>query len=420
MEIYTKGGVNLENKLGADIKQNINSDLRHGDTDAESKAIASQAPIKAADTDTADVSKELSWEEFIRISSSDATPESGDEETGFPTDVDRVSTEDGIADWADESNDTQNDEDSEESVKADIEQDSLLLAKDGESEEAEEEDELIDDSADTANVESVDENAVEANGESVDENAVETNGESDSMNANEASGETEEPDTNEANEEELCPVEGSDEPCFTPPPPIKEERYDPEHPRKIDFIFDFLELFVFTLVAVLIVTTFFIRHSVVEGGSMMNTLQDGDTLIISDLFYEPECGDVIVIESTQLGKAIVKRVIAVGGQRVRVTPEGIYVGGEPLDEADYVYTDDEEYFYGLLYTDRKGLSDDPTFQYVPGSHYEFVVPDGEVFVMGDHRNDSTDSRALGTLHVDAILGKVLWRVLPFGSFGAIE
>ncbi len=199
--------------------------------------------------------------------------------------------------------------------------------------------------------------------------------------------------------------------------PYKEERYDPDTPRKVDFIFDFLELFVFTLVAVLIVTTFFVRHSIVEGDSMLNTLHNGDTLIISDLFYEPRQNDIIVIESSDLGKAIVKRVIAVGGDRVMVKPDGIYVNGAKLNEP-YVYTDGEDYIYDLSRCGK--LRDNPSFRLIPGSHYEFTVPKGEVFVMGDHRNDSTDSRDLGTLPVDAILGKVLWRILPFDSFGAIK
>jgi len=199
--------------------------------------------------------------------------------------------------------------------------------------------------------------------------------------------------------------------------PYKEERYDPDTPRKVDFIFDFLELFVFTLVAVLIVTTFFVRHSIVEGDSMLNTLHNGDTLIISDLFYEPRQNDIIVIESSDLGKAIVKRVIAVGGDRVMVKPDGIYVNGAKLTEP-YVYTDDEDYIYDLHRCGK--LRDNPSFRLIPGSHYEFTVPKGEVFVMGDHRNDSTDSRDLGTLPVDAILGKVLWRILPFDSFGAVK
>ena len=61
--------------------------------------------------------------------------------------------------------------------------------------------------------------------------------------------------------------------------------YDPAHPRKVDTAFDFVELFIFALVAVLLVTTFFFRPSVVEGESMENTLFNGESLIISNVFY---------------------------------------------------------------------------------------------------------------------------------------
>ena len=97
-------------------------------------------------------------------------------------------------------------------------------------------------------------------------------------------------------------------------------KYDPETPRAIDWVFDIAEMFVFVLVIVVLLTSFIFKHSVVEGSSMNNTLQHGDHLIISDLFYTPERGDIIVFEdySTSLRKAVVKRVIAIPGDKVEV------------------------------------------------------------------------------------------------------
>ncbi len=196
------------------------------------------------------------------------------------------------------------------------------------------------------------------------------------------------------------------------------DKYDPDNPRKIDVVFDFIELFVFTLVAVLFVTTFFVRHSIVEGWSMKSTLSEGDTLIISDLFYTPEAGDIVVVEdyTTNLKKPIVKRVIATEGQKVNVRAEGVYVDGKLLDEP-YVFVDYEGYRYTTYAIGA--LRDNPTYrQFVDG--YEFVVPKGELFIMGDHRNDSKDSRDIGTVSVDSVLGKVLFRLFPFDSFGSVE
>ena len=112
------------------------------------------------------------------------------------------------------------------------------------------------------------------------------------------------------------------------------EKYDPKKPRKIDGRFDLIELFVFTLLAVMIITSFFFRHSVVQGDSMQNTLQNEEHLIISDFFYTPERGDVVVCEdhTAILNTPIVKRVIAVGGDHVKITRTAVFVNGKMLLE----------------------------------------------------------------------------------------
>ncbi len=170
--------------------------------------------------------------------------------------------------------------------------------------------------------------------------------------------------------------------------------------RGIDMLFDVLELFIFSLVTVLLVTTFLFRHSIVDGSSMENTLHGGEHLIISDLFYTPERGDIIVCEDyeTSLRKPIVKRVIGLPGDHIVVTSDyTVYVNGDLLQE-DYVYVD----FYN------------------PTPAVDIVVPQGEVFVLGDHRNNSTDSRYFGTIKIDSILGRVLFRFYPLDKFGAVE
>ncbi len=179
--------------------------------------------------------------------------------------------------------------------------------------------------------------------------------------------------------------------------------------RRIDSCFDVLEMFVFALAFVLIAMAFFFRHSVVDGGSMENTLYDQEHLIISDLFYSPKQGDIVVIQDTSkagvhntLAKPIVKRVIATEGQTIMIRSNGeIYVDGALLDETAYLYIDDPYYQYDAL----------------PLT----TVPEGCVFLMGDHRNVSLDSRsAAGTFSEDAILGKVILRFLPFDRFGAVK
>lgn len=193
----------------------------------------------------------------------------------------------------------------------------------------------------------------------------------------------------------------------------------PEKPRLIESIFEFVELLLLTLAAVFIITTFIFRHSVVDGDSMMNTLRHEDVLIISGLFYTPEQYDIVVIEdhSTGYTHPLVKRVIAVGGDKVRVTERSIWVNGESLDES-YVFIDEFGYTYNVY--PSEALFDNPTLVYEEGVYYEFEVPEGEIFVLGDHRNNSADSRKFGTVSADAVLGNVLFRVYPFSEFGLVD
>ena len=197
-------------------------------------------------------------------------------------------------------------------------------------------------------------------------------------------------------------------------------------PRRVDSIFDFIEICIFTLAGVFILMSFFFRYSIVDGGSMKNTLQHGERLILSSFLYTPECGDIVVVQdkSSSLKDPIVKRIIAVGGQTVKFTRTEVYVDGVELEEP-YVYTGDyvnsfganEEYRYSVYPSDALLPY---VVDYVDGVYYEVLVPDGEIFVMGDHRNNSKDSREIGMLHEDAIIGKAVFRFYPFSEFGKIE
>ncbi|MBE6536522.1 MAG: signal peptidase I [Ruminococcaceae bacterium] len=178
--------------------------------------------------------------------------------------------------------------------------------------------------------------------------------------------------------------------------------------RLIDSLFDFIELFIFSLAAVFILTTFFFRHSVVEGSSMENTLFEGEHIIISDFLYKPERGDIVVCEDYSLDveamrKPIVKRVIAIAGDTIEIDTDGnVILNGEMLKE-DYVYIGNN-----INYWER------------PKEMAPITIKEGEVFVMGDHRDVSSDSRAVGPIKEDSILGKVLFRFYPFDKFGAVE
>lgn len=190
-----------------------------------------------------------------------------------------------------------------------------------------------------------------------------------------------------------------------------------EKPRRIDSLFDFVEQFIFALAAVFIITSFFFKYSNVVGDSMQNTLQSGEKLVLSCFLYDPEPGDIVVIDDRSLKDPIVKRIIAVGGQTVKFTHDAVYVDGVKLIE-DYVYTDTAKpYQYSVV--PCEALLDN-LIGYEEGVYYEILVPEHEVFVMGDHRNDSYDSRDIGTLHEDSVLGKAVIRFFPFDKFGKLD
>ncbi len=171
-------------------------------------------------------------------------------------------------------------------------------------------------------------------------------------------------------------------------------------------LLEWVEMFSFSLALVVFMLSFVCRFAVVSGESMEKTLYDGEVLLVSDLFYEPKQGDIIVFQSPTIlhNAAVVKRVIALEGQVVDIDFEKwvVTVDGVPLDE--------------------------PYVNYLPevmrGSDYTFpvTVEEGKIFVMGDNRNKSSDSRSVMIGQVDTryVLGRLITRVLPLQKFGAVN
>ena len=175
-------------------------------------------------------------------------------------------------------------------------------------------------------------------------------------------------------------------------------------------LFDFIEMLVLTVTAVLLIATFLVRHTLVQGGSMNNTLLNGQHLLISDVNYRPEKGDVIVfipLNAADRSTPFIKRVIAVAGQTVEIRSGVVLVDG---------LAQSEEYL--SLSKGNSNYPNDPV-NYPEG----FVtVPEGYVFVLGDNRTASHDSRYedVGMVDVRSILGKVICRVWPISTIGEIK
>ncbi|MCD8087935.1 MAG: signal peptidase I [Oscillospiraceae bacterium] len=166
--------------------------------------------------------------------------------------------------------------------------------------------------------------------------------------------------------------------------------------------YEWIQCLVLALIACVLLFVFVARVIDVVGYSMVPTLDDGDKIIITRWAGDYEQGDIVVLRKETLREEpIVKRVIAVEGQTVDIdfTLGIVYVDGVALDEP---------YVNELTYTqeDFEG---------------PITVPEGCVFVMGDNRNNSTDSRdaRVGCVDTRYIMGKVIFRIMPLSKMGAI-
>ena len=163
-------------------------------------------------------------------------------------------------------------------------------------------------------------------------------------------------------------------------------------------LYEWIQSLVGSVLVVVAIFTFGIRMLGVDGHSMLNTLQHGDRLmVVNPIFYHDyKYGDIVILRKTGVfdNEPIVKRVIATGGQTVDIDfSEGVvYVDGEALEE-DYIR--------------------EPTYT-AEGTEFPLTVPEGSIFVMGDNRNGSSDSRdyRLGTVDTRYVIGKAAVLIFP--------
>lgn len=173
-------------------------------------------------------------------------------------------------------------------------------------------------------------------------------------------------------------------------------------------LFEWLQMIMGCVLVAVVLFNCFARLTRVDGDSMDDTLQNGELMLVWSLGYTPKQGDIVVLNKTTaefLGnRAIVKRVIATGGQTVDIDYDTgtVYVDGLALEEP---YIREEMYL--------------PYVTTMQQTHW--VVPEGSIFVMGDNRNASTDSRddRLGTIDEDYVLGKVVLGLWPLSRVGTM-
>ncbi len=170
-------------------------------------------------------------------------------------------------------------------------------------------------------------------------------------------------------------------------------------------VFFWAQALAVALVVLVLVNTFVFRLSGVHGNSMNPTLQNGDQLILQVLGFQAQRGDIVVCisDTFQPREALVKRVIGLPGDMVDIDPDGYLIRN-----GETVY---EPYIAALIESQKRG-----------DQIYPVTVQPGHVFVMGDNRNGSTDSRwmTVGQIREEQIIGKAILRLWPLTQIGGLS
>ena len=169
-----------------------------------------------------------------------------------------------------------------------------------------------------------------------------------------------------------------------------------EQQSVLHIIFDWVEPALTALICAALLFAFVFRTVGVDGTSMVPTLKSEDRLILTHMFYRPERGDIVVISRAEEGKTpLIKRVIAVAGDTIEITAnKEVFLNGELLDEP-----------YLNISTPAKGCIG------------QITVPEDHIFVMGDNRSVSWDSRDIGPVPVSLVMGKASFRL--WQDFGVV-
>lgn len=181
---------------------------------------------------------------------------------------------------------------------------------------------------------------------------------------------------------------------------------DRQSPGALRTFLGLLVMVAFVLGLSWLLRTFLLQAYEIPSGSMEETIMTGDMVFaekVSYRFRDPEPGDIVTFQDPEIpGRILIKRCIAVGGQTVDINDEDglVYVDGEPLAEP---------------YTDGK-----PSYRLASDVTYPYTVPEGHVWVMGDNRTNSQDSRFFGSIPISSVTGRGALVYWPLNDFKLLD
>ena len=168
--------------------------------------------------------------------------------------------------------------------------------------------------------------------------------------------------------------------------------------KKGNFFFDWIVPIAIAVVIALLIKQFLVFKVYIPSGSMIPTLNEGDQLFVTRVYNKDNLkrGDIVVFDSDELNDVLIKRLIGLPGDKIKITNGTVYVNGEKLDEG---YVKNNDNYSG-----------------------EFEVPEGKFFFLGDNRAISYDSRKWNNPYIDKsdVKAKAQIRVYPFSDFGFVN
>ncbi|MBD3918216.1 signal peptidase I [Paenibacillus sp. PR3] len=168
-------------------------------------------------------------------------------------------------------------------------------------------------------------------------------------------------------------------------------------------IFEWVKAIAIAVILVLIIRWLLFMPFIVDGPSMQPNFQTGERVIVNKILYkirEPKRGEVIVFHVPEEGRNFIKRVIGVEGDTIRYEGDDLYVNGEKVDETYIKEAIDQAHAEGHDYNNSQFSQNFPNESFT-----ESVVPKGHIFVLGDNRPESKDSRMIGFVSLDEVIGR---------------